>query len=407
MAINEDLLFMEVSHQLSLRRFENLTQRQLTAFYRREIAKIDARLMYHVGRGAFTRKRLVRIRKLLRKEITGLNEKAVRRLKRTYNTVTKEEVNYQKRAVETAAAANTAATLGVTAQFNFAIPRPEILRTAAEGNIFQGRNLDRLFKNISSTQLERFDRSLSTSLVQGEGPQSIARRVQREYRRTIQNATATARTGYTAAIEKARDLFNETNNIEFVRYTAVLDERTTFICASRDGKVYKRNEPKPEIPAHYACRSHYFGTFRPDNFSEERLARVSTLGSQRKIGAEMRRRAKLRGTSVKTERRKWQKRVVGRIPGNTTYSKFFKNAPKQFQLNYLGRERYKLYQTGRLDINNLVNQTTGQRFTLKQLRAKDAGAFKAARDVRVPPRPAPGTNLDVGVLRRNLRNDLS
>lgn len=51
--------------------------------------------------------------------------------------------------------------------------------------------------------------------------------------------------------------YMEDDNVQYMEYSAVLDERTTQICQSRDGGVYLKNDPRVRymIPAHYRCRS--------------------------------------------------------------------------------------------------------------------------------------------------------
>ena len=47
------------------------------------------------------------------------------------------------------------------------------------------------------------------------------------------------------------------DSVRYLEYSAVLDERTTQICQSRDGDIYLKEDPRVRymIPAHYRCRS--------------------------------------------------------------------------------------------------------------------------------------------------------
>lgn len=41
------------------------------------------------------------------------------------------------------------------------------------------------------------------------------------------------------------------------RYVATLDGRTCLACGADDGKLFKRNEPRPSLPRHINCRCVY------------------------------------------------------------------------------------------------------------------------------------------------------
>ncbi len=51
--------------------------------------------------------------------------------------------------------------------------------------------------------------------------------------------------------------YRQDDTIENLEYSSVLDERTTTICKSRDGGIYKKDDPRVPylIPAHFNCRS--------------------------------------------------------------------------------------------------------------------------------------------------------
>lgn len=51
--------------------------------------------------------------------------------------------------------------------------------------------------------------------------------------------------------------YMDDDSVEYVEYSAVLDERTTVICQQRDGRIYRKTDPAVRymIPAHYRCRS--------------------------------------------------------------------------------------------------------------------------------------------------------
>lgn len=61
------------------------------------------------------------------------------------------------------------------------------------------------------------------------------------------------------------NVMNLTNNntfldadfVEYVKYSAILDNRTTDICRGRNGKIYTKEKARGMIPAHWNCRSFF------------------------------------------------------------------------------------------------------------------------------------------------------
>lgn len=51
--------------------------------------------------------------------------------------------------------------------------------------------------------------------------------------------------------------YMDDSNVEYIEYSAVLDERTTEVCKTRDGGIYRKDDERVRymIPAHYRCRS--------------------------------------------------------------------------------------------------------------------------------------------------------
>lgn len=74
------------------------------------------------------------------------------------------------------------------------------------------------------------------------------------------------------------NIINESNykaferNKDFIKklkYSAVLDSRTTDICRSRNGKLYSIEESKSMIPAHWNCRSFFIPVIDDDFLLED------------------------------------------------------------------------------------------------------------------------------------------
>ena len=66
----------------------------------------------------------------------------------------------------------------------------------------------------------------------------------------------------------------------------------------------------------------------------------------------------------------------GQVPEAETYQSWLKKKPAAFQDEVLGPNRAKLFREG-MALDRFVDQS-GKEYTLKQLRSKDATAFKKA-----------------------------
>jgi len=143
-------------------------------------------------------------------------------------------------------------------------------------------------------------------------------------RTSVNHVGATAREH---SFEKNADLF------EGFVYTAVLDSRTTVICASRSGKFYKSNERKPSLPAHWNCRSLYVGRLKKEyNVYDNDLKSDNAL--------------------------------------NTSYQSFLKRQPDAFQNEVLGKKKAELFRSGKLTLDKFVDDS-GKTYSIKTLAQLD------------------------------------
>lgn len=114
--------------------------------------------------------------------------------------------------------------------------------------------------------------------------------------------------------------------IESVEWVSVLDNRTTMICASRDGNIYPIDSgPRP--PAHINCRSSV----------------VPVLAGMNRMAREL-------------------------------FPDWLLRQPHAIQDDVLGTTRGQLFRSGALSLDKFVD-SKGKTLTLDQLRAKDAAAF--------------------------------
>lgn len=160
--------------------------------------------------------------------------------------------------------------------------------------------------------------------------------------RTINNFTSV----------QARDVAMR-QNIDFFdgyEWIAVLDSRTSLICASRDGTIYPfTNDPKksPKPPAHFSCRSSISPRLKP--------------GFEGRETKNPRRRARGSGG-------------VTTVQQKTTYQSWLIRQSAQFQDEVLGKTKGRLFRRGKLELDKFVD-SSGKTLTLDQLRKMEPDVF--------------------------------
>lgn len=149
---------------------------------------------------------------------------------------------------------------------------------AAKGSalIFpNGKNLNTSFRQLAESSAAKFRKTVQNGMLTGENMRDMLKRLRGELRfadpsdikRTLAKGgelttladsqiRALIRTAVTQMTTNVDREFYAANSdvIEAYRYRAVLDLKTTPICQSLDGKVFKFGKG-PEPPQHFGCRS--------------------------------------------------------------------------------------------------------------------------------------------------------
>jgi len=194
-------------------------------------------------------------------------------------------------------------------------------------------------------------RIISDGFLTGDTNLTIARKVQDTLDLQRRQAEALTRTIINHTGSVARSEFARENDdvIEAEEWLSVLDSRTTFICASRDGNKYPIGSG-PYPPAHWNCRS----------------IRSPVVNPKYNLGAN------ITGTRA-------SKGAEGgeQVSANTTFGPWLKSQPASFQRDYLGDARYELFTKGKLSIRKFVD-LDGSELTIEQLKKKEPLAFELA-----------------------------
>lgn len=161
------------------------------------------------------------------------------------------------------------------------------------------------------------------------------------------NTLVTTITNHTSSVARGQVYHANRDLLDGYQWVATLDNRTTFICGSRDGKVYQYGTG-PMPPAHWNCRSTTIPVVKDEFNVGSKLK-----GTRPAIGAD--------GVEQKS--------------GRTTYGGWLKTQPKSFIDEALGPERSELFRNGGLTIDKFVDPT-GRVYTLTQLQRMNPIAFQ-------------------------------
>ena len=166
---------------------------------------------------------------------------------------------------------------------------------------------------------------------------------------TTRNAEAIVRTGVQQVANDAR-LEIAKQNIDIVigeQIIATLDGRTSQVCRSLDGRVFKVGEGR-RPPFHINCRSTFILVLDP----------------------------KYRGKGNTDKRASYEG-----VTDNKSYYEWLKSQPKTFQDDALGKKRAALFRDGGLSADDFARLNLNKNFeplTLDEMRAKNPTAFEKA-----------------------------
>jgi SPP1 gp7 family putative phage head morphogenesis protein len=222
-------------------------------------------------------------------------------------------------------------------------------------NITASKSLKDHFDSIGTIELARIDGKIKSGLADGKSPKAIIDDVIRTTSVTEVQAKALVRTAITNTQSTAMSLVMSRNEELLVgyRFTAVLDNRTSPICAHHDGEVYKLNDMRFRPPLHWNCRSSMIPILKNKT---QLLAGLDNKDTRLKPN-------KLKETPDKL--------LDGSLPPVETYSTWLKRQPMQVQVSHLGsEEKAGLLQKGILDVKSFTT-SKGQQLSIAALRRLD------------------------------------
>jgi len=147
------------------------------------------------------------------------------------------------------------------------------------------------------------------------------------------------------------------------QYVAVLDARTTPLCAHRDGEIYPISDTKHLPPAHWHCRSTTVPVFK----SWEDISKIENV-------------AQVRRQNIANLTKEQISFYDGQTPLKETYNDWLFRQPKDVQLRHLGDyQKLELFQSGQLTLEGFTN-AEGNTIGIKELRAMTDSGYTLPND---------------------------
>ena len=238
--------------------------------------------------------------------------------------------------------------------FETKIPSPTQLNAAVNARPFNNRLLKDYLKEFSTTQARMVKDAVSMGFFEGKTTQQIVQEIigtkSQNYKNGILNVTRTSgermvRTAlsHTASVAKNK-LFEENDDlVPYYEWVSTLDGRTSSICRSLDGKVYRVGKGRLP-PAHPNCRSTTSPLFKEDvNVNGKNLIKKDIGGKRASMD--------------------------GQVSADLNYNDWLAKQSKAFQVDVLGSTKAELFRKGGLKMDQFVNNR-GQALTLDQLKTK-------------------------------------
>ena len=234
------------------------------------------------------------------------------------------------------------------------LPSVSTMRSIVTSRPFEGHILKDWWGGLAESTKTKVQAQINAGLALSEDTDAIVRRLRGTaearfadgaLQTTRRNAESIVRTATQHVSAHSREeLYRENEDvIDGVQIVATLDTRTTPVCRSQDGKVYKAGEgPRP--PFHWGCRT----TTAP------------VLKSWKQLGLKFKELDE--GTRAS---------MNGQVPASMTYYEWLAEQPAGVQDQALGPARGRLFRSGKVAPEKLTD-SRGRALTLKELAAIEA-----------------------------------
>lgn len=233
--------------------------------------------------------------------------------------------------------------------------------------IYNEKTLAEIWSDLSLNDRKRIEQMIRGGLASGQSEAQLSRQLRRVFRLTTSQSKAITTTAMTSVVAQAdREVYRaNAKSLRGWQYVAVLDSRTTSLCAARDGHIYDIEDTAHLPPAHYNCRSKTVPVFK----SWEDMAKLEGV-------AEVKRR------NVRKLTEEQRAYYDGLTPLRENYSDWLRRQPREVQERHLGTTaRVELFASGKLSIDKFFDPK-GRQVGIKELRSLSNSAitrFEAAK----------------------------
>lgn len=325
--------------------FLNDMDKDLTDGLWRRLEKIKSR---GVDSGVFTTKKMKDLQTWTRQMIADQTQEMHAHVNDRLTRAAEFEGEWQAKAIEKAAPVT----------LNTVTPAAPLLHQIVTQHPLEGSLLREWTSSWGTAKKRRVEQAIRLGLAEGQTADQIARTLKGTRAAKFKDgvleisrrgARALIRTTTNAVTTAAREATYQENAeiVKGVRWLSTLDNRTTPICQSRDGKVYKLGQgPRP--PAHIGCRS----------------TTVPVLKSFRQLGLDI--------DEIPPGRRPFVRgQLAGDVPATETYGSWLKKQPANFQDEVLGKSKGQLFRNGDVSLDRFVDRNTGKAYTLDTIRRRE------------------------------------
>lgn len=259
-------------------------------------------------------------------------------------------------------------------------PKPDAVLRKANQTPLMGRFVGDMLGDIAPGQRDRIYATMRQGIAGGQSNSEVIRALRgtpalkyqdglmQAAKRDVERVVRTARSHVSNVAYEDTYL---ALGVETLVWVATLEGRTCRACAGMDGKTFKLGEAFSKPPVHPNCRCTLAPSFDGELVGNRPFVRA--LKVKKRDGSN-----EFRPIGDMTEKQREAAGLkVGQVQAKTTYGSWFANQDAEFQEQWLGPTRYKLYAEGRLPIERFSDPLNGKEYTIEQLRRRDAETFKA------------------------------
>ena len=341
-----------IKHSLLLERFKDGELRKVIALLNKEVvpsivAKAD-KIATRYQKMGYSKLAIARRRRALMKQLRGMDA-VVRggtkllhaRMKGTLGALAKSEAQWAARTLQRR----------IPLRMDYTLPSPQLLRSIVTTRPMAGRFLKDWAKGVGANTAKNVSQAIMVGVAQGEGVETIVRRIRGTaangfkdgvMQATRNEAAMVTRTAINHVGQHAREAVFKENKavVDKVQWLAVLDSRTSLICASLDSQIFDIDKgPRP--PAHPNCRSVMIPVVKPPEGIPGIDASKLPVGERAAMG--------------------------GPVPANMTFGPWLKKQPVAVQNEVLGVGKAKLFRRGKVPIEKFTDINALRPLSLSEL----------------------------------------